>query len=300
MVCPRFHEDQASVAGPDNAEDPGTNRVTGSYIDIVAGRATDRVFREKGQDGGLVSGVLAWGLASKKWSSFVGYSRDERWRIVPVVGTDTGAIRKTCGSKYTYTSIVDGLSRLHESGLASKPFAIVGLPCHVAAIRNLERLNSRYVKGMVLCIGLFCSKAFSYGLLIENKLEKEMKISIADVQKMGIKRGSFDIEMSSGKLIQIPLKDLQDFSHNGCSTCSDFSAELADISVGGLGTMGWTIAMIRTKVGEEVIRAAESHGSIEMETAENFSAALGLLEKLSLRKHKQAKKNITELTKGSS
>ena len=147
----------------------------------------------------------------------------------------------------------------------------------------------------MLCIGLFCSKAFSYGLLVENKLEKEMKVKIGDIQKMGIKKGLFDIEMSSGKNYRIPLKDLQDFSHSGCSTCSDFSAELADISAGGLGTVGWTTAMIRTKVGEEVFSAAESYDSIETSGAETFSTALRLLEKLSLRKRKQAEEKIASL-----
>lgn len=280
LVCPRLNREYTSC----NSEE----EVIGNYTTILAARTTDQVLREKGQDGGLVSSILKWGLVSKKWSSFVGYTHDENWQIFPLVATESSEVIETCGSKYTYTSIIDGLSRLYHSGLASKPFAIVGLPCHIAAIRKLKELNSKYLKGLKLCVGLFCSKAFSYEGLIEKKLIKELEIPITDVKKMDIKKGLFTIEMNSGAIYQVPIKELQNYSHSGCSSCCDFSAELADISVGGLGLSGWTIALIRTEIGEEVIKAVESYGLIETSSAENFSKALRLLERLSSRKREQA------------
>jgi len=42
---------------------------------------------------------------------------------------------------------------------------------------------------LILCVGLFCSKAFSYEGLIEKKLMKEMEIPITYVKKMDIKKG---------------------------------------------------------------------------------------------------------------
>ncbi len=282
MVCPRLDSGYAS-GNPEQ-------EVIGKYIAILAARTTDQVLKEKAQDGGVVSGILKWGLMSEKWSSFVGYARDESWHIQPLVVVESNDVVKTCGSKYTYISIIDGLTRLHESGFFSKPFAVVGLPCHIAALRKLTELKSKYVKGLELCIGLFCSKAFNYEGLIENKFIKEMEIPIASVHKMDIRKGLFTIEMDSGKIHQIPVKELQDYSHSGCSSCCDFSAEYADISVGGLGIGDWTIAVIRTRVGEEVMGAVLSSGLIETTGARKFPKALRLLEKLSSWKHEQAKK----------
>jgi coenzyme F420-reducing hydrogenase beta subunit len=282
IVCPRLNREYRSFNSEKDA--------IGNYISIVAGRATDLAFRKKGQDGGLVSSIFKWGLLSKRWSSFVSYTRDENWKILPLVVTESNEVIKTCGSKYTYTSIIDGLSQLHKLGLSSKPFAIVGLPCHITAIRKLKQLRSKYMKGLALCIGLFCSKAFSYEGLIKKKLMAEMKIPISDVKKMDIRKGLFTIEMDSGMIYETPVKELQNYSHSGCSACVDFSAESADISVGGLGLSEWTIAVIRTKLGEGVVKAAGSYGMIDVIGAEEFPKALLLLERLSSKKREQAEK----------
>ena len=262
LVCPRLNREYTSC----NSEE----EVIGNYTTTLAARTTDQALREKAQDGGLVSGILKWGLVSNKWSSFVGYTHDKNWHIFPRVVTESDEVTETCGSKYTYTSIIDGLSRLYRSGLASKPFAIVGLPCHIAAIRKLEE--------------------FSYEGLIEKKLIKEMEIPITEVHKMDIRKGLFTIEMKSGAIHQVPIKELQKYGHNGCNTCCDFSAELADISVGGLGISGWTIALIRTEVGEEVMKAACSDGLIQTKSIESFPNTLRLLQRLSSRKREKAAK----------
>jgi coenzyme F420 hydrogenase subunit beta len=282
MVCPVLNWNNLSFINEKNA--------IGRYSLIFAGRATDPAIIERAQDGGLVSSIFKWGLISKRWSSFVGYTRDEEWRVLPLVVTEIKDLIKTCGSKYTYISIIEGLSQLHISGYSSRPFAIVGLPCHIAAIRKLQELKSRYVKGLSLCIGLFCSKAFSYKGLIMDKIVKEMEIPIVDVKKMDIKKGLFTIEMDSGQTYKIPVKELQNYSHSGCSACTDFSAEGADISVGGLGIDGWTIAVTRTEAGEKIVEAARSSGLIEICSADNFPDALHSLEKQAIRKHEQATK----------
>jgi coenzyme F420 hydrogenase subunit beta len=280
MVCHRLH---GEVLGCNGGEE-----VVGKYLARVAGRATDRALRERGQDSGFVSGILNWGVLSGTWAGFLGYTRDESWQIQPLVVTEGTEVIKTSGSKYTYTSLIDGFSQLRRLGLSSKPFAVVGLPCHIAAIRRLKKLNSKYVKGLVLSIGLFCMKAFSYEGLIEEKLIEEMNVPIADVHKMDIRKGMFTVEMKSGDVRQLPVKELQRYGHVGCASCCDFSAESADISVGGLGIGGWTIALIRTEAGQKVVDAATSEGVIETRNAEDFSKALQVLEKLAFRKREQA------------
>ena len=272
LVCPRLENNDARSSA---------NGVFGKYKEIVAARSTDAALREKAQDGGLVSGLCRWAIESGAWSSFLGYSRDENWRGSPLVVTNSDKAVQTCGSKYTYISIDEGLKRLFGKGLASKPFGLVGLPCHIEAVRKMRELHAKYVRGLQLSVGLLCTKAFSYSGLIENKLVKNMGIAINEVNKVDIKKGMFTVEMDSGEEHRIPVKELQQYSHSGCPSCADFSAEHADVSAGGLGISGWTVAIIRTDAGLDAIRAARSSGYIETRNAEDFPKALGLLEKLS-------------------
>jgi coenzyme F420 hydrogenase subunit beta len=70
--------------------------------------------------------------------------------------------------------------------------------------------------------------------------------------------------------------------------CTDFSAELADISTGGLGLSGWTLAIIRTETGRELFKNAEKAGLIRTRPVEEEQGALNLLIKLSKKKRKTA------------
>ena len=98
---------------------------------------------------------------------------------------------------------------------------------------------------------------------------------------------SFTVVMRSGDTHRIPLKELRDYGHSGCASCEDFAADLADISVGGLGTDGWTIALVRTDKGRDVMQAVEACGLIETSGRECFPDALQLLDKLTSLKRKQ-------------
>lgn len=314
LVCPNdrlvFRDDRPEqVSGekhtcPENVDDrcglcamacpqlnpPEQSRPVSDKPTIVAARTTDPKLAEACQDGGVVSSIARWGLQSKRWSSFVGWTRDNIWQPLPLVVTETGDVPKTSGSKYTHTSIDAALRALYRQDRASEPFAIVGLPCHMKALRRLQDIHSKYVKGMGFCIGLLCSKAFSYERLIQGKLINELRIPIQDVSRMAIQKGSFTVIMRSGDTHQIPIKELGDYGHCGCASCGDFSAELADISVGGLGTDGWTIVLIRTREGQEVMQAVEAYGLIETAHKERFESALHLLEKLTSLKRKRAEK----------
>jgi coenzyme F420 hydrogenase subunit beta len=253
----------------------------------------DQTIFEKAQDGGLVSGITAWGLDSGRWASVVAFTRDFEWKVHPIVATDYSGIKDSCGSKYTYTSIVEALEELRDRGLSTKPFAIVGLPCHISAVRRLKKLRSKYLDGLDFCIGLFCSKAFSYEGLVKNRLEKEMGLSIQNIRKMDIRKGAFTVEMVSGEEHQIPIKELSEYGHPGCALCCDFSAEEADLSAGGLGIGDWTIGLIRNEAAQASVDGAAASGFIETQDAGNFSEAFQVLEKLSARKRRLASKRMT-------
>ena len=88
----------------------------------------------------------------------------------------------------------------------------------------------------------------------------------------------------------IPLSEAKKYARDNCRFCDDFSSELADISVGGLGLEGWTFTIIRTDEGEELFSKARKAGVIETKPVGKEEIARKLLVKLSKKKRKATDK----------
>jgi coenzyme F420 hydrogenase subunit beta len=193
---------------------------------------------------------------------------------VPYVATDRAGVLAAAGSRYTYGQV---LAVLQEPEVAqARAVAMVGLPCHVRAARKMQGR----MPGLQLLIGLFCSETFTYEGLIEEKLQGEMGIDPRQITRMDIK-GKLLVETKAGTRHEIALKDLRPYRRPGCEACRDFSAEEGDISVGGLGVKGWTVVLVRTPQGAEVLRSVQEAGLIEVKPIEEFPKVLPLLEKMS-------------------
>jgi CBS domain-containing protein len=69
--------------------------------------------------------------------------------------------------------------------------------------------------------------------------------------------------------INIPISEIKDHLLPSCRTCMDFTAELADISVGAAYPLkDWSTVIIRTKAGEDFFYDAVEHGVINMRVIE--------------------------------
>jgi coenzyme F420 hydrogenase subunit beta len=70
--------------------------------------------------------------------------------------------------------------------------------------------------------------------------------------------------------------------------CPDFAAEHADISTGGIGKYNdWTLTIIRTDLGREIIGKMLDHGVIEARPGDDDPGAIELMHKLSARSRKR-------------
>jgi coenzyme F420 hydrogenase subunit beta len=148
----------------------------------------------------------------------------------------------------------------------------------------------KYAKALGFMIGLFCSECFTYEGLVERLISGELGIDPRDVRKINIK-GKILITTRSGDVKAVPLKRVKKYACSGCSSCPDFSAELADISVGGIGLNAWNIAVIRTDKGEDLLRRVESEGLIRTKPVEEERHVLDMLVKFSARKRRHVKKH---------
>ena len=96
-------------------------------------------------------------------------------------------------------------------------------------------------------------------------------------------KGVFQIWMQDGSYHEIDLKECHQWTRRGCLTCPDFAAEHADVSTGGIGEDNdWTLTVVRTELGEEVINRMIADGSIIARPAQEDEKAMKLLRLLSI------------------
>jgi len=98
--------------------------------------------------------------------------------------------------------------------------------------------------------------------------------------KMNIK-GVFQIWMRNGDYHEIPLKECHAWTREGCKSCPDFAAEHADISTGGIGAFNdWTLTVVRTDRGREVLDGMLADGVIQTRPADEDPGAVALMHRL--------------------
>jgi len=258
--------------------------VTGIRRGVYLVRATEAAVLEAGQDGGLVSALLIWGLESGRIEGALTsrLARGRLWDCEPFLATTRAEVLESAGSRYTYAANPLAMKEAERRGL--KRLALVGMSCQASINGTLAaRRVNKYARRIELTIGLLCSKSFEYEGM-RRIVAEEYGIPLEDVAKVNIK-GKFQVwRRSSGELVEIPLKRMQAATRQGCKLCPDFAAEHADVATGGLGQRdGWTLTVVRTQRGEDWIREAQAAGVIAVRPGEEDPAALALMAKLAVR-----------------
>ncbi|MBI3128618.1 MAG: Coenzyme F420 hydrogenase/dehydrogenase, beta subunit C-terminal domain [Candidatus Tectomicrobia bacterium] len=278
--------------------------IFGAYRHIFAARTKDAGIMERAQDGGIVTALLSWALEAGEIDGAVVAAvgeDDPPCAPSPKVVTTQEGIRASAGSWYTYCPNNLALKEAAERDL--KKVAFVGVPCQITPIRKMELIDPSFLLSpkkrpqhiekqrgflrgfagrVALQIGLFCTEVFTFGLMTE-KIEKGLGIPLADVAKFNVK-GEVLVHKKDGELVTFPLEEaMRDYQRPECRHCADFSAELADIACGGVGTRGWTIVMIRTERGERAWRAFEAAGRAETMPIRENRRAWNILQILARR-----------------
>jgi coenzyme F420 hydrogenase subunit beta len=254
---------------------------------LLLAQATDEPTLEVCQDGGVVTALLTFALKSGmiEGAAVSGVGGDRPFFPVPRLATSAREVLECAGTRYTYSANL----LAYQEGIKQKKsgLALVGTPCQIHAIRRIQEARlAKYTNPLKFTIGLLCTEAFTYEGLMEKQIQKGLGIDLSDVKKVNIK-GKVLVTTKSGEVKAIPLPEAKRFSRKNCLSCSDFSGELADISVGGVGLEDWTLCIIRTEAGESLFGAAEKAGVLKTRPIEEESHVLDLLIKLSKRKLKR-------------
>jgi coenzyme F420 hydrogenase subunit beta len=286
-ACPRFRNWESDLDVELFGRERRADEVAGVARSVLLTRATDRGVHEAGQDGGLVSTLLIWGLETDRIDgALTSQIVDQRgpFDSEPFLATTREDVLATAGSRYTYSANPLAMAEAEERKL--KQLALVGMSCQASINGTVSAYGvNKYKRKIALTIGLLCSKTFTYEG--QEQVLAEHGIAVADVVKVNVK-GRYMVWLRDGSYHEIPLKELHPYTRPGCQLCPDFAAQHADIATGGIGADdNWTLAIVRTERGEEWMKGVIDAGLVEARPGEDDPVAMKLLQTLSTKSRKR-------------
>jgi coenzyme F420 hydrogenase subunit beta len=239
----------------------------GPFRKMMMARARDPQFTKKAQTGGVVSALVDFALKEEMIQAGVLTPRDGDLLPQGKIIRNRKEILSCAGSSYASGPTLEALNRGPWKG--KERIGIVGLPCQVLALARMKtsKLDKRTPIDQVdLVIGLFCTWALEYKPFLAFLKER---VNGLRIKKLNITPPPERIlEATAGnKLVRIPVDEIRPFIRPSCRICMDMTAELSDLSVGTVeGKEGWNTVIVRTAVGENLLRRAKRAGVIEIKS----------------------------------
>ncbi|NMB85194.1 MAG: Coenzyme F420 hydrogenase subunit beta [Methanosaeta sp. PtaB.Bin018] len=273
--CPRTFLDMSEMeSGLFGRTRNANDEPLGVFQKAASAQARER--QDKAQDGGVATALLVHALESGVIDCAVVTDRDDEWRTVARVATTADEIKDAAGTKYTISNSVFAIKDAMESGYQKIGF--VGTPCQIQALRKVQLLKEPYEFGqkrIALLVGLFCMENFDYDELMDGLVKGRFALNPKDVSRFEIKKGMFRVIDKAGKAHEVKIEETDAYTFKGCGPCFDFASELADISVGSVGSSdGWSTVLTRTNLGERLYASALAGGVVQEKAISEKGLAL--------------------------
>ncbi|MGQ9681574.1 MAG: Coenzyme F420 hydrogenase/dehydrogenase, beta subunit C-terminal domain [Anaerolineae bacterium] len=229
----------------------------------LAGCTTDDCLRAllvSALQAGLIDGALA-------------YTQDP-WTMqpLPYLATTPAEAADCRGPQALWSPVLDQLNEaVFRHRLAR--LAVVGTPCVAQGVARLRGSSgyryAPYRQALRLMIATFCT-AICDPELVGHLLREEAGLEAWQVRRFTSVEGedNLQIDLIDGSQRTVPLHRAQQFTRRGCAYCSDYAGTAADLALGSVGAAeGWSSLLVRTALGEAVLRQAEALGLIETSNA---------------------------------
>lgn len=276
-ICPGYQVD-AELATGKRAETREGDHEVGYALEIWEGYAADPEIRRQGSSGGLLSALALYCLEKEGMGFVLHTAMDEAkpWTNKTVQSRNRSEILARTGSRYAPASPCDELRLVEES---DRPCVFIGKPCDTAAVAMLREKRPALDRNLGLVLTFFCAGTPSTkGTL---NLIESLKVSpgkIASVRYRGDGwPGRFTVISSNGggeKSFSY-MESWSRLSHDRafrCQLCPDGLGRVADISCGddwerfGDGQdIGRSVAVVRTRRGQEILHRAMAAKYVELE-----------------------------------
>ena len=255
------------------------NLVWGYYLSLFFSWSTDKKIRFESSTGGLLNGLSLYLLESKK-VNFIMHTDANPKKPMRSISKFSYNKEELLGnesrSRYGPASPLD---RFHEALNLNQPFAFVGKPCDISAVRQLAKIDSRVNKLCKYLLTLVCGGFAEFTKsqdFIESFKVKEDELSIFRYRGYG-NPGRMYIKTKDGRehdreynsfwgeesTWRVPFR---------CKICPDAIGESADVAAldtwrGGSPKgedEGFNAAIVRTKKGLDLINSATKAGFIHI------------------------------------
>jgi len=273
-VCPGLH-----VEGPDPAASVDGTRwdaIWGPAMRIVRGHAADPTIRFRASAGGSLSALAIYLLESGRvdFILHVAASTEQPMRTKQHLSFDRAQVMTAAGSRYGPAAPLIDVSALLDR---DRPFAFIGKPCDVAALRNLARHDPRVDRLVPYMLTFFCGGASEFAKtrdLVEGFGLREDEIALLRYRGMG-NPGLTRVETRDGRTFSVTYRDL--WRDEGkwmlqfrCKICADAIGELGDIAVSDVWANGspsgeddgFNGFVARTPKGRALLEDAERAGAL--------------------------------------
>jgi coenzyme F420 hydrogenase subunit beta len=249
------------------------------YINkLYAAFSNDRQILEKASSGGIMSHLAIYllenGIVDRVLTTQFSYETEPR--TVSILAKSKEEILQSQGSKYCPVDISMAIKEIRNNNYV---VAIIGTPCQIAGIRNIQRNDSSFSNKIYITIANFCGGFKSYTnirLIAKRKGIDPKRIVFFRFRGNG-QPGSMLIEESTGKKVEIPYPKYVGLNgipkHLRCHLCVDATGELADIACGDAwlpkflkDINPWSVIITRNTKADNLVKKMQDLNMITTQT----------------------------------
>lgn len=273
----------------------------GIYRECLVGHSNDNELRKGGAAGAMASALMIFALETGKIdvALLTGMDKKQPWRAAPMIATNAKEVLPSQQSKYQMAPTLTLLSALAKD---YNHIGVVGLPCQIWPMRKAMHVPGakKIAEKVVFTVGILCAAQY-YFMGTVHLLKEWCGIeNVEDVTELqyrgGTWPGSFIVKTRDGREVSHPQRQykyhhlIPYYQRDRCTMCLDYSADVADVSVGDIWTLsepgelgGLNQLLVRTESGEKMVREAERQGYISVKPLDPtmmFHCGVGFKSKL--------------------
>jgi len=256
-----------------------------NFQDIIkcyVGFSNNHNIRNNSSSGGMITELLLYMLEKKIIDGAIvtRFKSDNPLEPEPFIARSKEEIINASKSKYCPVPTNLSLKQV-LNGNPNEKYAFVGLPCHIHGLRKAQLKNPALRNSIIITFSLMCSHvdSFHYIDFIVNKL---------NIDEKNIKKLEFRGRGWPGTLLIEDDRTIQEIEYNDyiqphkfslftpkrCLFCFDGIGLLADVAfgdawnLGGNDKIGTNLCVVRTPLGNKIIKDAELNRNITIKNAD--------------------------------
>ena len=278
VISPQSSDDPLALAicpgkGYNIVEDSGRLYNSGAQYDLdlghvythYAAQSNDQAVLARASSGGLMTQLaiflLETGRVDRVLVTHFAYGSAPRAECF--LAQSRSELLQSQGSKYCPVDLSGAVRQIKEGNFR---VAVLGTPCQIAGIRNIQKHDPAFRDKVVITIATFCGGVKSYrnlDLLTERNGIEPKAVTFFRFRGKG-QPGSMRIEGNAGRAVEIPYP--QYVGHTGvskhlrCHLCIDATGELADIACGDAwlprfqsSGRPWSVVLTRNRTAADLI-----------------------------------------------